>query len=282
MTDFFEHFFDSRNMLDVTGVDELPYWSAAFGIILFDTIKIKPNLRVLDIGFGTGFPLLELAQRLGEGSEIFGVDIWEEAVERTRQKIQERRLKNVTPMIHAAEELPFQNEFFDLVVSNNGLNNVQDLPKVLSEVHRVCKREAQLVFTMNLPSTMMEFYDVYEAVLGDFHMMDEITKMKAHIHEKRKPLDEMRIHLRDAKFGIEREIFSEFSYRFPDGTAMFRYHLIREFFLPSWTTILPADKVREIFSEIERRLNQISAERGELKLTVPFVCMDCRRAVGAP
>ncbi len=37
--------------------DELPFWSAPFGIRLFEQIHLKKNIRALDIGFGAGFPL---------------------------------------------------------------------------------------------------------------------------------------------------------------------------------------------------------------------------------
>jgi arsenite methyltransferase len=275
MTDFLKHSFSTQNTSDIAGLDELPFWSAPFGIALLDAVTIKKNIRALDIGFGTGFPLIELAGRLGAGSEVCGVDVWEEAVERAHQKIQQRGLTNVRPILHAAESLPFENDFFDLVISNNGLNNVQDLEKVLSEIHRVSKKGAQLVFTLNLPQTMKEFYEIYEGVLLDFHLQKEILKMKEHIHKKRKPIEEIRSLLRHANFVVERETFSEFSYRFPDGTAMLNYFMIREFFLPAWTEILPEDRVPEIFGEVEKKLNRIAAEKGELKLTVPFACLAC-------
>lgn len=44
--------------------DELPLWSAPFGLMLLERVPIKPALTILDIGAGTGFLALELAQRL--------------------------------------------------------------------------------------------------------------------------------------------------------------------------------------------------------------------------
>ena len=58
----------------VNVLDELPLWSAPFGLKLLDAIEYKPNISALDIGFGNGFPLTELAMRLGETSTVYGID----------------------------------------------------------------------------------------------------------------------------------------------------------------------------------------------------------------
>ena len=52
---------------DITNVcDELSLWASPFGLLLLDNFPIKKYKRYLDIGFGTGFPLIEIAQRLGK------------------------------------------------------------------------------------------------------------------------------------------------------------------------------------------------------------------------
>jgi arsenite methyltransferase len=270
--------FDPQNKEQVSAVDELAFWSAPFGILLLNTIKMKTNMKVLDIGFGTGFPLIELAERLGRSSFIYGVDPWETGAERARQKIQARAVQNVSILVQQAEQLPFEDSFFDLVVSNNGLNNVQQPEKVFPEIYRTLKPDGQLVFTMNLPETMKEFYDIYENVLREFQLLDEIPKMKNHIHEKRKPADEMRALVEKAGGKVDREILESFDYRFADGTAMLNYYVIREFFLPAWVEILPFHIVKSVFKNIETRLNQLAAEKGEVRLQVPFVCFDCSKA----
>ena len=54
--------------------DDFPLWSAPFGLMLLNHIRLKPKIEALDIGFGSGFPLLELAQRLGNSSTVYGID----------------------------------------------------------------------------------------------------------------------------------------------------------------------------------------------------------------
>ena len=59
---------------DVSARDELPLWSAPFGLALLEAVALRPGITVLDVGFGTGFPALELAERLGPAGRVIGVD----------------------------------------------------------------------------------------------------------------------------------------------------------------------------------------------------------------
>jgi hypothetical protein len=56
----------------------------------------------------------------------------------------------------------------------------------LKEACRVAKKKTPLLFTVNLPGTMNEFYSIFESVLVSHRMFNEIEKMKSHISEKRK------------------------------------------------------------------------------------------------
>ena len=60
----------------ISAFDELPLWSAPFGLKLLDAIDYKTDMTVLDVGFGSGFPLTELAMRLGNSSVVYGIDSW--------------------------------------------------------------------------------------------------------------------------------------------------------------------------------------------------------------
>ena len=64
--------------------DEIPLWSAPFGLALLEAVELRPGLVVLDVGCGTGFPLLELAERLGPTARLHGVDPWAAGMETAR------------------------------------------------------------------------------------------------------------------------------------------------------------------------------------------------------
>ena len=167
MKDYLDHTFNPDDPELISIQDELPFWSAPFGFSLLNTIRMKKNINELDIGSGFGFPLLEVSQRLGKTCNVFGVDPWKPAIERAEKKIKMYNLSNVKIIDCCAEKLPFEDSFFDLIISNNGINNVKDIPAVFNECSRVCKNGAQFVFTFNLDKTMIEFYDIYEKVLKE-------------------------------------------------------------------------------------------------------------------
>lgn len=260
---------------DFLTYDELPFWSAPFGLTLLDTVKIKHPVNVLDIGSGGGFPMLELAERLGKTCTVYGVDPLPDSVKMIRMKSRIKGILNVKVIKGNAEELAFKNDFFGLIVSNNGLNNVQDPGKVLKECLRTGKKDCQLVLTMNLPHTFIEFYDVFEEVLSGSGITDAIDDMKVHIDSKRKPVEWWKELIIENGFRINSINLDGFKYTYSDGTSFFNHFLIRKYFMPSWKEIIPADTQKKIFSEIEKRLNELSRQNGVLEMSVPFVCFDC-------
>lgn len=263
----------------VSVLDELPFWSAPFGIKLLEKVVPCKNMTVLDIGYGTGFPLTELAMRMGDTCTVYGIDPWDAAAERAREKIRAYGIGNcillpvgaqdfVPPRVH--NNIPLPDQSIDLVVSNNGLNNVPDMGMTLAECARVLKPFGRLIFTMNLEGSMMEFYDVMESVLLKNDLRDSIPKMKQHIHDKRRPLDEITHLLEDKGFKLESLDRDEFSYAFADGTTLFRHYFIRLAFLGPWLEIVPEEWRLPVFTEIEKRINEISEEKGSFRLSIPF------------
>jgi arsenite methyltransferase len=261
----------------VSVIDEVSLWSAPFGMKLLETVQLRGVSRALDVGCGLGFPLLELAMRLGTEAKAYGIDPWKQAIDRARMKARVMGVGNVEIHEGVAEDLPFDDGFFDLVVSNNGINNVQDLPKTLKEIGRVSKAGAQLVATMNTDGTMIEFYDVFEAVLRENGMISEISKMKEHIRNKRPPLDDVSRMMMDAGFKISGVHDGDFSLSYADGTAMLNHFFIRLAFLDEWKKIPPPEECARVFAEIEKRLNLVAKKKDGLSLTIPFVVMDCIR-----
>lgn len=274
MSNYLNKSFDLENSEFISVIDELPLWSAPFGLRLLEKINYRKNITAIDIGFGLGFPLLEVAMRLGNTSKVYGIDPWLKAIERTHKKIHHYGITNVEIITGEAENIPLPDNSVDLIFSNNGINNVNNLNRTLSEISRIAKPEAQFVFTFNTDKTMMEFYSVFEEVLREKNLIDKIKIMKGHIYEKRKPVEDIIYLLMENNFSINEVSHYNFHYTFVDGTSMFNHFLIRLAFIDSWMNI--AGNIRkEIFESIEARLNAISEKEKTINLTIPFALIDC-------
>jgi arsenite methyltransferase len=275
MKDYLNFNFDANDFDFVSVYDELPLWSAPFGMTLLDTIKLKEDAKVLDVGCGTGFPLIELSGRFGNSSKIYGIDPWLKALERIGLKLKKYDIENVYLINGSAEKLPFENNFFDLVVSNNGINNVDNPEIAQKEIFKVLKNNGQFVFTMNLPDTMKEFYEAFESVLKESGLMNETEKMKEHIFDKRKPVNYMKMITENAGFKIKNTIEKSFYMRFANGMAMLNYHFIKSHFIDSWKTVAGHEHTEQVFRLVEDKLNEIAKIKGQLSLEIPYVCFDC-------
>lgn len=76
-TDYLSTQYDLNDPVLLSVVDDMPLWSAPFGLKLLEVVRYRKNIRVLDIGTGFGFPLVELAMRLGSTCQVVGLDPWE-------------------------------------------------------------------------------------------------------------------------------------------------------------------------------------------------------------
>lgn len=257
----------------VSSMDELPLWSAPFGLILLENFKIKPEMTVLDVGFGTGFPLLELAQRLGKSATIYGIDPWKAAHERTRLKMNLLNIKNVILVGGDASTMPFEDEKFDLITSNLGINNFQDPRKIFRECFRVAKPEAQIALTTNPKGHMQEFYSVFEETLKELSLDKLEEEFLIHLNHRLTPKI-IQYYLKEAGFKFTKTRRSSFTLRFLDGDAFFSHSLIRYGFLEDWKKLIPAEHWHKIFTKLEIKLNSIAHNQGELFLTIPIVYIE--------
>lgn len=101
---------------------------------------LKAGQRVLDIGCGKAHLLYEL-MKLVPGLEVVGVDVSKYAITHT--------IKEIEPflMIGSAQDLSFEDNSFDLVISLNALHNLKifDLKKAIMDVERISKGNSYIV-----------------------------------------------------------------------------------------------------------------------------------------
>ncbi len=272
MTEYLSYKFDD-NPDFVETFDEVPLWSASFGLLLLKHLELKPNLTVIDIGSGAGFPLMEIAERLGKSSKLYGLDPWKNACERARRKIKNYGISNVEIIESSAEQIPFDDNSIDLIVSNLGINNFDQPQVVFKECHRVLKPDGKLALTTNLNGHWKEFYNIFETTLAQLGHDKIIDKLTVH-QEHRGTVGSIAKLFTDNGLKIRRHFEETFQMNFLDGSAFLNHHFVKLGWLSSWRDLLPQDNLKEIFLSLEQNLNAYSNESGGLSLTVPMAFIE--------
>jgi arsenite methyltransferase len=252
--------------------DETSFWSARFGALLFDHLEIRRGIRGLDVGCGTGFPLIELAHLHGPSSHFTGIDIWVDALDRARAKLELHGLTNVDIIETDVASMPFPNAHFDLVVSNIGINNFPDARAALRECRRVAKTGARLVLTTNAQGHFAALYALLDAILNELRLeptRDALRREQEHRHSKHALMN----LLVDNGFTVSRGFEASFAMRFADGSALLRHSLVK-WFLDGWRQAVGTANEREVFDILEARLNTAAERDGCVQMTVPMLYLE--------
>jgi ubiquinone/menaquinone biosynthesis C-methylase UbiE len=100
--------------------------------------------RVLDVGCGAGFTVLELVQ---QGYQVSGVDFAPNMIIRAQREAKNRHLA-VDFRVADAESLPYNTASFDAVIALGLMGNLTQDQPTLREMHRVLKEGGLLVLSM--------------------------------------------------------------------------------------------------------------------------------------
>lgn len=253
--------------------DEAPLWSAAFGLLLLKQLTLKPDITLVDIGSGAGFPLTELAGRLGNSCKVYGVDPWANASKRAAQKIRNYGYSNIELVESSAEKLPFDDGSIDMVVSNLGINNFENPAVVFKECYRVLKSRGQLSLTTNLTGHWKECYEVFYETLrqtGKEHLIPVLRKDEEH----RGTPESVAALFTDSGFNVTKQVTESFDMKFVDGSAFLNHHFVKVGWLTTWVTLFRKEELQEIFGALEQNLNALAAANGGLSLSVPMLYME--------
>lgn len=110
------------------------YWERAARAMV-EHYGIKPGDKILDVGCGKAFLLYDFT-KVVEGLEIHGIDTSSYALQHAKPEIRDC-LK-----VGTADQLPYPDDYFDLVISINTLHNLHnyELDPALREIERVGKK----------------------------------------------------------------------------------------------------------------------------------------------
>jgi len=99
--------------------------------------------KVLDVGTGTGILAIEFARRV-PGVEVTGLDLSDVVLELARNNAQESEMPlRVSFKRGDAEDMPFADDTFDLVISSNTLHLIKNPIRMFNEIQRVLKPQGK-------------------------------------------------------------------------------------------------------------------------------------------
>ena len=107
-------------------------------------LKRKKPIKILDIATGTGDLAIDLLETKAE--EIIGIDISKDMLKIGQNKVNKRGLNDrIKIQIGDAENLDFQDNYFDAITCSFGVRNFDNLNKALAEISRILKPNGTFV-----------------------------------------------------------------------------------------------------------------------------------------
>jgi len=115
-------------------------------------MNLRPGERVLDLGCGSGWATRLLARLVGEGPEgfgqVIGLDVSDEMVRQAREASKD--FANILYVWGSAQQIPWEENFFDKVLSVESFYYYTDQDRALKELFRVMAPKGRLFILINL------------------------------------------------------------------------------------------------------------------------------------
>ncbi len=135
---------DTLTIDDLAPLDQFHRGSKGFTTRLARIADLKAGMKILDVGGGLGGPARTLAVEFG--CHVMVIDIAESYVLAGRMLTDLMRLNDhVTHQVGSALELPFEDQSFDAVWTQNSGMNIMDKERLYAEIHRIIRPNGLLV-----------------------------------------------------------------------------------------------------------------------------------------
>ena len=122
---------------------------------LLEKITYSDPSCILEIGCGTG-NLTNLLLEKYPSTPLHAIDLAPGMV-----RVVKKNNENVNTRVADAEDLPFSDQAFDLIVSSTALQWMSDLTKVLNEVKRCLRGDGQFIAALFGGKTLFELKESY-------------------------------------------------------------------------------------------------------------------------
>jgi len=150
---------------------------------LLNEIMPLEGKRILDVGCGNGETVLKIAKEVGPNGKAVGIDFSPEGIANAKKKSIEFGLDKVTEFrVADAEKLPFEDNYFDAVISECVVCLTPNKQKALNEKARVLKPGGKIVMhdvisRAHMPKIVQKNPELYCGCIGGAVGQDDYAKM---------------------------------------------------------------------------------------------------------
>jgi arsenite methyltransferase len=134
-------------------------------------MDLRPGERVLDLGCGSGWATRLLARLVSDGPEGFGqvvgLDVSDEMIRQARGASKD--FENILYVWGSAQQIPWEENFFDKVLSVESFYYYPDQDRALAELFRVLAPRGRMFILINL----------YK---DNYHSLQWVDKLKVPVH----------------------------------------------------------------------------------------------------
>lgn len=109
--------------------------------------KAQVNEICVDLGSGRGTDVMRLAEAVGEGGFVYGIDISEGMIQKAADTSNRLGIKNARFIHSNLEKIQLADDIADLVISNCTINHASDKQAVWNEIYRILKKGGRFVIS---------------------------------------------------------------------------------------------------------------------------------------
>lgn len=175
----------------------------------FSEIKNKPFKTLLDVGCGVGVDSIFFAQnRL----KVTAVDFSETGIEKLKQTITRKKIKNLTPMLKDISKLKFKPNSFDVIYAHLSLHYFDDktTAKIFNNLYKLLRPKG--LFFIKCKSTDDRLYGKGKKIAKDIYVRNDHIRhffSKEYMAEKLQKFKVLKIKKTSSTYHTYRSFFIE-------------------------------------------------------------------------
>ena len=255
-----------------------PVWGTRFGKMLLRNLAVPERGQILDVACGTGYPLVEVLRRKGDGTRVIAIDASSAMLDIARRKVADLGGGSKGVFFRTESPLPrlsFADDVYDLVLCNLGLAEMPNIKGALHDFARVTKLGGEVRCTLPLAGTWQEFHDIFREVLVKHDKHEALDRLDRHVASYPTVDDCCGLMLAG---GLDPTVeIEEFTLLFKSSREFFFAPVIEYGPLAAWKEIAgTGQELQDVFWYIKEAIDAYFGERA-FQITVKAGCLIGRK-----